>query len=290
MNPTPTILLVLLTVNLAGQSYMPVLSEDTVQWNYLSDTWCGDCLETLTFKCFDDTTIDGSTYKKLFKKHSFSNQDELWGFIKEDTSKSQLTFLTYAYECQDTPCIRNIIYDLNLEIGDTLTTRSYYNSVFNIVTHIDTIDNRKQIWFGNQGFGLIEGVGPTRELTIESYLTRGFSELLCKYHDNELVFSRRILEKDTCNIFLATTIEEQVEPEIVLYPNPVSKGQDIVIRGFEWQNAFVEIYTIRGVKVYHKKAAPSNSIKPIEFGASSGLYILRVIGPKHSMSKMFIMN
>lgn len=269
---------------------MPVFSDDTVQWHYLSDTWCGDCLETITFNCFGDTAIDGSTYKKLTKKHGFSNQDELWGFIKEDTSNSQLTFLTYAYECQDTPCIRNIIYDLNLEIGDTLTTRSYYDSVFNIVTHIDTIDNRKQIWFENQGFGLIEGVGPTRELTIESYLTGGFSELLCKYHDSELVFSRRVLETDTCNIFLSTLIEEQKEPEIVLFPNPVSLGQDFVLRGFEWQDAFIEIYTIRGVKVYSKRVTQSTTINPLEFEASKGLYILKVIGPQHSISRMFIVD
>jgi len=277
-HPIAILIVISCTIVAFGQKYSPVLDSDTVQWNYLSDLRCADCLETVIFRSYGDTIYNDISYKKLFISYNQDPEEYFYGFLLEDTLLGQLQLRTYNYKCPEYPCDINIIYDMNLLPGDSIEIKDLYWADYSIVTDVDSSGDRRRILFENDGFELIEGIGTTRELNPKSYTTSGYSELLCKYNDGELIYTRRVLEYDTCNIFRATVIEEIQNEVLKVYPNPASFDTPIQIKMPHFQKCQVEIYDINGVLVYSEEIHYRLVIPPTEFCSSPGAYIVRIWG------------
>ncbi len=280
------LLLLLILVNLKAQDHIPVLDSDTIHWTYFSDIYCGDCIHTVKIWAYGDTTINDQQYRMLYLQRGSDGVIELAGFLQEDTVNSKMTMLSYSGQCQDVPCIENVIYDMNIGIEDTLEFYTGGSVQYLLVTNIDTIEKRKNIHFGDD-LTFIEGVGATRELTLDSF--HGLSEILCKFHNDQLYFHRQVWEFDTCYIPLTTVgIETKAIDEVVVYPNPTHLNQSIEIRSPFKQKTKLNIYSITGELLYSSEFQHSYKVSPNFFTNNKGVYIIHLNDTEYNARKTIL--
>jgi len=269
-------LIFLLLADSYSQAYKPVLTVDTIQWNYLSDMGCGDCFYTAQTKAYGDTVLNELHYKLVYHKKEYQNY-ELIGFIREDTVAGKLILLSYSYKCQDYPCYENTVYDMSLEVGDTLEFYSDWSTAYLKVTRIDTVEGKKTITFDGDNLAFIEGVGATRELTLFGFQNTGLSELLCKFHDGHIEFHRIVWEFDTCYVpFTGTGIEDKSTEVAEVFPNPADLNQTIKFESINNQDALLKIYSATGSLLFARDFTGSISITPGVFTEIGGIFIYQV--------------
>lgn len=126
--------------------YIPMLSDTTVWWHTYKTpkNKGGQCANSVIY-AYEDTTIHGLSYKKVFKSdylyYSFSDflnrsksEDSTYitklGFIREDISQKKVYF-----RANTLPNSEELLYDFNLQVGDTLTHNLIYRN-----NHLPTID------------------------------------------------------------------------------------------------------------------------------------------------------
>lgn len=286
------ILCILPISQIIAQPFERVLKSDTVKWNYLSTVFCADCIETIEFLVFGDTVFNDLNYKPLYVKHIGNNLEKI-GYLHEDIDSGFLKMLSYNLHCQDTPCIENIIYDMRLKTGDTLVINDYYNSYSCKVSSVDTIDNKKIIYFSDYDFQFIEGVGSSREFSLEGFLNGELSELLCQYYNGELVYSRTVWEFDTCYVFESLGVESSKPISIRLFPNPISSGQSIEIDIGTDYDCSVSIINLNGILLYNEVCKDSSMcIASEDFTSVAGVYIINItdINREWTHSQLIIIN
>ena len=258
---------------LKAQTYKPVLDSDTIQWNYLTDNHCGDCIYTSIIKVYGDTLINTEHYRNVYQKSTDYGEYNLIGFIREDTISGKMIMLSFSAQCQDVPCYVNTVYDMSLKKNDVLEFYSDLSTAYFQVSNIDTIEGRKIISFANNELSFIEGIGATRELTLEGF-QNGLSELLCEFENGENFFHRKVLEFDTCYIPLnGTGIEIGSTDEFKVYPNPAGLDQNIQFKTIKSEKIQLKIYSITGSLLYSKEYKGSFAIAPNDFTKAKGLFI-----------------
>jgi hypothetical protein len=271
------ILAIFFLSDLSAQDYLTVLDADTVQWNYLSDILCGDCIYTTEIMVYGDTLIDDQLYHQVLLRRDMMQEFELIGFIQEDPSAGKMTLLSYSSQCKDKPCVENTIYDMTLEIGDTLEFYSEGNTQDLKITKVDTVDERRVIYFEADNLAFIEGIGATRELTLIGFQNTGLSELLCKFHNDLIHFHRKVGEYDTCYVPLTGTgIEINSRYKAIIYPNPASIKHSIELRSTFNHKVLLSIYTTTGTLLFTKEFTGSILLNPHEFTQRGGMFIYRL--------------
>lgn len=140
-----------------SQEYVPIVREGAY-WCY-SCSWgdhdYGTIAETVnSFIIMNDTIIGGFIYKNVgviqrwghnIPENTYYDLDVFQGYyggIREDSDKVhfykyQSTLLQNAFTLPDT--IEVLLYDFNVEVGDTIFRTDDFNSTYSIVTEIDSI-------------------------------------------------------------------------------------------------------------------------------------------------------
>ena len=254
---------------------------------------------------YGDTIVGSFTYHKIMsyvKYYAFpycgyppsmytpSYFNYYIGAFREDTAIRKVYFLPLD-SISDT-----LLYDFNLNIGDTLPT-TYTNNdhndinspVINIVTSIDSVligneyHKRFEISALNWGgyFGpyvyLIEGIGssfgllgwlrPDPEVPIGS-------NLLCFKQNGLTVFPDSSYQCD-----IVSSIDEneiKSEPIIQIFPNPFSESTTIEFENKNSENYSLEIYNNLGQKVRMISNIRNNKIIIERGNFNSGIYFFQL--------------
>jgi hypothetical protein len=205
-------------------------------------------------------------------------------YLREDTIEKRI----YLVELNDNAYHENLLYDFNLEPGDTfkIYTFNYYlksslNEQLILKSIRDTsIFNRSwKIFHFNNNAKWIEGIGSLYGFFHTANSPYGFV-LSCYYKDNELMY--KWLEVDffqTCCIF--TGIEEKSLPGWVknIYPSPFQDVLSIDFQVAVFNTIALSVHDITGKKVYygeHEVIPGNGTIKLQDLGhLPSGIYLLK---------------
>lgn len=174
-----------------------------------------------------DTIIEGQTYKQMEGLNYTSSNDcppfsaGTWGelneFIREDIQERKVFYRDVNSETD------KLLFDLSLEIGDTLVNDLILNDFYIVDTIVDyqllngtTVKKFifEEIVANNELFFYIEGIGSSSGVLNDFGDGIGFgAQLLCVDMDSELVYD------GNCSGFVLGTDNESQE-FIRVYPNP----------------------------------------------------------------------
>ena len=252
-----------------AQEYLPIAQkgnewhtfETAIHWinNYVN--WCSG-----------DTIIGNVRYMKIM---GISNNGDphLFTVLREEDGK--------VWERHLSTSLETLLYDFTASVGDTLCFgepgASFVLDSISMV-QIGGIDRRK-FWFGLEydGFGnpraketWVEGIGSDFGLLWSGYygVYDGWHCLLCFHQYGELVW-----ENPEYGFCTYTTVEENKDSEIALYPNPGNNTLNICTT---LQNACVEVYDINGKLVHNQEITDNVTSINVE-SWPSGAYLWKVV-------------
>ena len=285
-------------------------SDSNAGWRETGYSTCETCNPiVVVYYEFDyyvrgDTVVNGKTYVKLnesggYETDSFDNDtiwecaNSLYCLLREDTSARKV----YASFKPNLGKIDTLLYDFNLQVGDTLPASYLVNGSDNETVYaIDSIlvgnTYRKQfiieintIAYPNTIFdSMIEGVGSW--LGLMSAMVPNFEggcNLDCFVDSASSLTSQ---SGGPCNIFHTCSASgisaiEKPAGSVSVYPNPSSGNFEFQItpdsyRDYESGKLNVEVYDILGEEIY-SQCTTHNSLFTIDLSSNpNGIYLYRI--------------
>ncbi len=169
-----------------AQTYEPVAKDGAhwivkqvgvMEW-FVLDLW--------EYYCQSDTIIDGTAYKKVFRRELETTQEEppftpvsyynLFGFLRDDTASREVYGRipeenNFYYDCPGDQDI--LIFDFAVQPTDSIyacTTPSFYEATLESISTGDAFGVTTQIYTINNGFEYYEGIGSQFGLFEEMFL------------------------------------------------------------------------------------------------------------------------
>ena len=248
--------------------------------------------EHFQLEMIGDTTLLETIWNKLYKINSWDsigndiNTKEYLGSIREDSSKH------IYYIPKDSEAFY-LLYDFNIEVGDTLqlyedSTYHFYGGTIGnyFVLEVDSvmikgIPRRRfeiRITENPQGFSsyeIIEGIGSINGLLTNKGNTGGYSSWLwCFWQNGELIYSKN---EESC---INTSINEYPKgKQISCFPNPCI--DQLLITGVNLKNANILLLNLDGrILINNLINKESESINLNLGHVQSGIYFLLIVQNK----------
>lgn len=235
----------------------------------------------------DDTLISDVLYSKLYLLsdtiEAHKNREYIGG-LRNDTESRVYYFPTWSDE-------EMLLYDFEVEIGDTLYNNQWFNpSGFIVVSFIDSIEVsthfRKRIHFApypdEYPLSLtpwIEGIGSMRGLLFQSgdVPTNGtWGELVCFMHNNITVYHSSLY--NSCYP-LPLYVPEQINANrssIDVFPNPAD--DNFTVRSVSSNMMILEavVYDVNGRKVFERRKISTSQLTLSTAHFKEGIYYVGV--------------
>lgn len=243
--------------------YIPIPNSGAI-WSeiYHDHHYENDELEIIAYERFsingEDTVINEIEYKKLYLFYDsiFNKNNATYiGAIRENDQK-QVFYIADTIIHNIKPIYTKneeiLLYDFNVEVGDTIKEINGVDQDFIIVENIDTVSIggklRKEIRF-QDSFTWIEGIGNTYGLlfgsnSIALLLTTVIEgDIICLKHNNETIYSN----PNYANCFpdITSTNNVQLNPE-KLSVSHLKDRQVIQFKLANTQISNVHIFDIKG--------------------------------------------
>ncbi len=284
-----------------GKSYAQVNSYFTNQPVWKVHSACANnpnCVEHETKNYFinGDTLVNNLIYKKIFMKGqgylssinspggscsgTYSYIDTHPAFLLRSLDKKMYIFMPY-----DTS--EYLLYDFDLEIGDTLAPTRHYNLNDIYVTGIDSIATpngylRKfELSNNSSAKYLLEGIGNSNGF-IEPYymiLGCGFNLDCYSLNDSSYYPSGGI----QCELSIGIAELNQLE-QIYVFPNP-SSGLTSVQINSPLKNATLAIYNSVGKLIHEFNWEEGNSLSFETDNFANGIYFLNILQENKLLAK-----
>lgn len=248
------------TIRSMAQSYLPFPEQGGI-WG--SEHSSIICLNGITAVCYvnktvtnGDTIINGLKYVKLLER-SLQQDGGGWlaltgiynaGFLRNDSINKRVYYKETA-SSNDT-----LLYDFNLEVGDTLPVSMVYDPQQSVITvdNIDTITENevmlRRYHLDHAGWGdsyLIEGVGST--LGLFSPIVPFFEftwDLVCYYNYEKMIS----WGSGWCDQIIVDVQGLSEGKNLSVYPNPFNNTLNINYSNKDHEIISVEIYNSIGQK------------------------------------------
>lgn len=260
---------------LFSQSYHKLVDKKKTWYVVEAIGGMGISFWTNTYKFGGDTIINGYNYTVLLLK--FRNEGEYVGpysFIREDTAQEKV------YRLDDVDDEEFLIYDFNLEQGDTFSIEHLGCPIQLIVDSITTISIKdtphKKIVFNPLEYW-IEGIGSSVGILDVGYYQCGADHdfgLTCVYENDSLIF--QTTDEYYC-VQSNVGIEENNFENVAVYQNPLR----IVINRSNTSNLSFQVFDLNGNLIESRNLNGDNEILLHEGLYISGLYILKLSGPRY---------
>lgn len=277
----------LATISNAQTTIYHPFPDSNAHWNFYIEYFCfpmqSNVIDHYSIEIGTDTAIGGSAYHKLQAPYLQSGSNGICpyfpigykGAIRQDTT------LRAVYIVPPGDSIEQILYDFNLQVGDTV--RGYLQrglSVNETVVSIDSIivgGNYRKRWLINPMYQLylIEGVGWMDGLIEASpgqILDAQYHGMICFSQDGILQFS---VGTSDCDLIDEVEINE-LSNEIIGFPNPTKNISKMQLP-FDLINGYYKVYNSTG-KLMDENTI-GNSLN-FEYDLSSfhnGVYLFKFI-------------
>jgi len=229
-----------------AQSYIPFVKEGKV-WTEAS-TLCGYpyYLWLNVSRMQGDTLIGGNTYKKVYDEN-----DDYVCAVYEDTIEKRVF-------CNRTGLGSFLLYDFNLQVGDTLFELDSFplvvygrDSVFFAGKNRLRLDF--DLWPSNYVY---EGIGAMSQgVFLPKGLVGGSTELLCYFEDDSLLYHNDVISTDC---FVLTSVDENIPESVSI--NVCVSNKRIVIKAFSDEDFQFRLFSIEGKEILSFKGAGTNII------------------------------
>jgi len=272
------VLFTLLTLN----SFSQIFPNGEAIWNRYHSDFFGTMRYTQYLQN-GDTLIEGQKYNKLYKSYeqyqfdslSYSYYKVYNGALRTDTIHNKI----YYVPADSTDDL--LLYDFNLQVGDTIPL--WHNEFSHVITvkSIDTIFvnskglKRFEMNYGNHldpvfGDFIIEGIGSLKDLIQIENRLEGIKGFLC-FKNMQTGFK---YPEDCNNNTLAINDSESIA-YYSISPNPCNNYFSISIEGVETEHYKMEMVDLRGNKVLSTQIVDKNQIiSTLELEA--GLYVILI--------------
>lgn len=263
--------------------------ENNPVWHVERVSYSGwDCSGTINsgnYTLAGDTVVNSLTYKKVVKQGLISlinSSCEVYstGFYQDPVPLFYLRSLDkkmYIYLPNE--ALEYLLYDFDLEVGDTLPESYTYNSSNHtqeiIVESIDSVQTPNG-WMKrfelSEGYALFEGAGSTGGLDepVFPLFLSGSHTLLCYSLQDTTYFPQ--FGSGTC--FSGVGLSETEVQQAEVYPNPFTNETTIHLNS-EVVNARFNLYTINGVLLQNLQFS-GNSMTLKRGDLPSGIYFYRI--------------
>ena len=254
------------------------------QWNvYVIPT--SITIPTCTMLYYSDDRFGqfaGYTYRLLYSQSDIIDEDPI-GMYREDNGKIFLRELINM-----TPSEEYLIYDWNLNIGDTAyvqhgcsetglvlcaITDTVINNENRRVFHLNYAENMEltEIWIEGMGSELGFPFSGTKSNPVSFNYYPMTTDMLCYYEDDELSWDNPNYDECMMGGVLGTNDIENIE-SICIYPNPAKNTVNITFSDDAICQS-VEIYAVDGRLL---KSQISNLETVDVSKLNAGIYILKV--------------
>jgi len=287
---------ILLSTSLSySQDYNPLVKEGALWVTTYFDDFGVD--EYCAFKIESDTMVNNVTYNKVYKStvEPIEGQQEfrfldrsLFGLIRE--SDKQVYFIRY----EDYVFLENcpideesLIYDFNIEVGDTLSLCNTVMVAGNSVIFSE-IQNRVEFNIPSKVFlysdydqeYLIEGIGNSKGIFVNAtnFLSTG-------YFLSRLIY---YCEDDTDCPFLVSSNDLFEDQEVVIYPNPTQSMLRVTFPDSDNYD-----YTVMSISGRHLLSGMTNHLSELDLDMShieSGMYLMQLTKGEQSYVSKFIVS
>lgn len=253
-----------------------------------------------------DTIIHGKRYQKLYLSFdTIFTEDKVCGALREDNKRIyyySIDSLVKLRSPESTPMpvdTEIILYDFNLQVGDTITSDQYrLRAEALVVTKIDSIligtEYRKRFHFGWNGDIItfeewIEGVGCRRGLLsdIGYWPTNDWSSwLICFIQNSEVLYH----DESFSDCYHSNTNAVQLlknDIKIKVFPNPANSTIRIELDKPEYEELI--IYNLSGNKLTGYDLRDKHSLVIDRGGLSNGLYFISVYDKKGNIQTLKVL-
>ena len=200
-------------------------TEGNKQWNQFSTDFMGKNYP-VKYRLSEKLEFRDGFYKRLLKSEDESSTN----FTPTDLSIRETENVIYLKDSY----LERVLYDFNLEVGDTLSTIDLsFNEIKYVTVQVDSFDllgeRRKAIIVRCAGdedgtlYGYatwVEGVGDVNRgilAPLDGCRTDGNTTLLCYFENDEIKYSN-----PNYNACWTTTRDISIVNDLVVYPNPVT--------------------------------------------------------------------
>lgn len=258
------------TFSLIGQAntYYP-FPTSTAVWNFNVQAVCtssGSTVEDYSIIINGDTTINSLTYHKLYTPFVQRNvsgicavaNDGYKGAIREDVTNKKV-YIIWPQETTDF-----ILYDFNLQVGDTITGALQMSGVVDTVISIDSAlvgNTYRKRWNINSCYNIsiIEGIGSTFGLIEKSpgcFTDFADFSLTCFQQGSQTTFPNTSSNCQTITSTIENTVEKQ---EIAIFPNPANGEIQLDFKGRRIKE--VQLFNILGELIDVRQATNTNLMR-----------------------------
>jgi len=306
-----TILFISLAISANAQKIR--FTNSTNQWTTLSINGDG-CSFQNSFSYYTDTVVYGITYKSMhsmWSVYSGYHSSCYCGLADVGTQLNYLiredTIAGMVYYFNPTDSAEYILYNYNLNVGDSISYSVYPAIYTDTVTSIDSVlyngSYYKILNFQNKTLGsdrsytVLEGVGCTNDPVFPSYFGGCFEygeSLICFYENGlrpgitapinscskygtSCFYDSTFNNITGCDMFLSTNNIKKPTPDITISPNPSFDHIYITTDEQFDDNTTISVYDINGSCIL--KTKPSGQKSKVEINTtywSEGLYMLIV--------------
>lgn len=257
-----------------SQTYYPLVNSTAI-WHeqevHCSGWPCSMFYVNYYFPTNLEVTINQKQYRIL---ESYEGD---YFFIREDSSKKVFLYQTPNMQL-NTDTSEILLYDFNLQPGDTFKINRFNGQLKSIVDSIEMLNIggqlRKRFYINRLGYGpnltWIEGIGSSFGLFGNYYIPfEGWHSLLC-YNDSLINYISP--EYNDCIGYNPLNINEKADNFIIkIYPNPASDY--IYIENIK-EKARIEIYNMSGIIQLTTDANGDSNINIRNL--SDGLYLIKI--------------
>lgn len=286
------VLIGLIGINAVAQSYQSLIYSDTTSWSVYE---CApDAGGTYKYVSYRDTVIDTIQYTIINVYFSrFHDPGYYYGniFLREDTLSGKAWIMKFKGGnpsealYMDLSLTKGDKFKSNLFTGDSaIVDTVYYENSRKIIelntTHTDFISNYK--------LKFIEGIGSTDGFYI---ITEEFSDrfsLLCKQHNNELVFETTADINQNCFREGSAAIDEvTTNQKFNVYPNPSDGNISICMSNWDGGEYNLRVYNTSGLCIMKKII--ENYITKLNIN-NQGIYYCIISNSKEHFVKKLVIN
>jgi hypothetical protein len=272
---------VLLCFSVAAQDFISPVKQWNVRLAALG-------YSTEVFKIAGDSLVEGTSYNKIWVSYDSLTTWVFQGLLRE--ASDVVYYMPPGHS-------EGVLYDFNLGVGATAMVRNIFCGDEDIpitVIHMDTVAyngiERKR-WHlganGNVAEYWVEGIGSLNGPLYTSYwhcIVCPVWDLLCYFENDTLAFKMPYTTECYQNTVGLTENVDAAKAPIVIYPNPVKRGNPLSIESAAGLSG-IRIYDARGLLL--QNAAPGNSLKTniCTAGLAPGLYIVETIHTAEGISR-----